>query len=884
MKVVMIFSYVLPIVIEFKSLKLIDKNHRKIVLSPLKNFDKSVVLMKHYLIMTNANNMERKEWSSSINISRYTLQQLAAEPDLASELKQRLQKAKLVQIDERHGVSGQTPLYCAARACNVDAVYYLIEQGANPDLLQRTGSSALHAAAFFGHAEIVRCLLESGADYNIQNRSGNLPEKEAYNDDVRKAFNELKETLFVRAANNQLDWFKENVDTIEDHIDTQYHVQRQTLLQCACKKGHFQLAVWLIEKQSANLDIVDINLNSALHLAAYGGHANIVEYLLNRGAYPKLVNKWGMTAEQEGMRHDSKGISDLFCTIREQNMFTMAKDGIDWWFDYYFDGKSPNSTDENGTNILYIACRFGQTAVAKWLLDNGANINAQLPNSRSTPLHGAVFHNHVSTVELLLNRGADTSIRNQYDSTPYDETKNNEIKKLLERYRQDLAVEKIIPVELYGDGKSSGNKPIATVQLECNATVNDLIKALPLPLRDEYRWFSVARSPLNLNNDESNLLSAVYCARHVNTKFIDLPLCLIAYTSPRYKNSGYTARKELTGLETRGFDRSFSSKCQRSSLQVTAASNKTQSFNIGNVQFDFAPNCTDKDISFDIKYIFTPDPDDFQLSGCLCLFEIRCKNHQDRFNELPTVTFKGESNAKLYTWLPNSGYWFSLSNRHKRLSRLDGKHAFIREVEIIPKLFSLLPDMFIQALAGDLFDTREQPVHCQYLKICEPDLKRFPHSAYHGTSIKVIRSILMDGLVMPSTVVSSGFRVCPPDNHISRGVKAFNIDDFANAIFVSPSIHYCSDPVYAITFPFNDQEMIAVLDCRIANDSFRAFPGTVSHYKPHPTDNVNGLEWRLQSPAAIQIVGIIFIPVIVSRMAAARLRASKLGVNPNDLE
>jgi hypothetical protein len=49
----------------------------------------------------------------------------------------------------------------------------------------------------------------------------------------------------------------------------------------------------------------------------------------------------------------------------------------------------------------------------------------------------------------------------------------------------------------------------------------------------------------------------------------------------------------------------------------------------------------------------------------------------------------------------------------------------------------------------------------------------------------------------------------------------------------------------------------------------------------HPDDNVKAIEWRLTNPAAIEIISILFIPVIKSRIAAARLRANKLGVDPN---
>ncbi|CAF2502916.1 unnamed protein product [Rotaria sp. Silwood2] len=825
---------------------------------------------------------ERQEWISDLAVSKYTLQQLAAEPDLSLELRRRLKNATLRQINAQDSLTGHTPLYCAARACNVEAVHYLIEQGADPDRPQRTGSTSLHVAAFYGHPEMVRCLLECGANYELKNTHGNVAEQESYNNEVRNTFAELKQAPFVQAATNQLDWFKNNIKNIQEHIDTQYHAQQQTLLHCACKKGYFDLARWFIEEHSAEFDIVDINLNSALHLAAYGGHESIVEYLLNQGANSTLINKWGMTAEQEGLVNGTR-ITDLFRLMREKNMFDMAKDGVDWWFHYHFDDKSSNAVDNQGTSLLYIACRFGQTAVAKWLLDKGANINVQIPVKRSTPLHGAAYNGHLSTVQLLLSRGADVSIRNQFDATALDEATDDEIKKLLQEYRNNLAVDKYIPVRLFGDGKGSGNEPIAEVQLHCDATINDLIKAIPKPHHDKYRWFSIARSPLDFDNETTTLISAVCRARYVSSRFIDLPICLITYNSPRYMNSGYAKRDELPSPNLRAFHGKFKSKCKDASFQIKAKSNETQTYNIKNLLFTFSSGCAEKNISIDLKYTFEPDAEHFQLPQCVCLFQTNYTDKNDKLNDMPTVTINDETNVKLYTWMPNSSYWFSYSNQHNRLPRIGGLHALIRHVEIFSNALCLPPDMFIQAVVGQKFQLCQTPVACQYLNICDYDSQLFPHTAYHGTSINVIRSILMDGLVMPSTVVSNGFRVCPPANHIARGQEAFGIVDFANAIFVSPSIYYCSDPVYAVTFSHDDQRMIAVLECRVKKDAFGAFPSTVSTYKAHPSDNLKAIEWRITCPAAIRITGILFIPVIKSRTEAARLRAKKLDVDPNAL-
>ncbi|CAF0883519.1 unnamed protein product [Rotaria sordida] len=825
---------------------------------------------------------QRQEWISDLHVSKYTLQQLAAEPDLSLELRQRLKNATLRQINAQDPVTGHTPLYCAARACNVEAVYYLIEQGADSDLSQRTGSTALHVAAFYGHPEIIRCLLECGANYQLKNSHGNTAEQESHDDEVRKTFAELKQMPFVQAATNQLDWFKKNIKNIREHIDTQYPPQQRTLLHCACKKGYFDLAKWFIEERSAQLDIIDINLNSALHLAAYGGHASIIEYLLNKGANSTLINKWGMTAEQEGLINGNQ-ITDIFRLMRERNMFEMAKNGVDWWFQYHFDSKSPNAVDHTGTSLLYVACRFGQTSVAKCLLQKGANINVQIPNKGSTPLHGAAYNGHLSTVQLLLSRGADVSIRNKYDATALDEAKGDEIKKLLQEYRNNLAVDKYIPVHLFEDGASSGNEPIVKVQLHCDATISDLIKAIPEPYHNKYRWFSIARSPLDFDNETTTLISAVCRARYADSKFVDLPICLITYNSPRYMNSGYTQRNELASFNLRTFQGKFLSKCKDASFQIKAKSKEEQTYNIKNLLFTFGSGCADNNISIEVKYFFAPDPEQFQLPNCVCLFQTNYTSKHDKLNDMPNVTVNDETNVKLYTWMPNSAYWFSYSNQHNRLPRIGSLHALIRHAEIFPNALYLPPDMFIEAAVGQKFQLRQTPVMCHYLKICNYDPQLFPHTAYHGTSVNVIRSILMDGLVMPSTVVSNGFRVCPPANHIPRGEEAFGIPDFANAIFVSPSIYYCSDPVYAVTFSHDDQRMIAVLECQVQKDAFRAFPSTVSTYKAHSSDDLNAIEWRIECPAAIRITGILFIPVVKSRTEAARSRAKKLDVDPNAL-
>jgi len=69
-------------------------------------------------------------------------------------------------------------LYIAARGGFYDVCEMLLEEGADINLVQKDGSTALHGAAFYGHHLVVQLLLAHGADPEIQNKWGNTAEQE----------------------------------------------------------------------------------------------------------------------------------------------------------------------------------------------------------------------------------------------------------------------------------------------------------------------------------------------------------------------------------------------------------------------------------------------------------------------------------------------------------------------------------------------------------------------------------------------------------------------------------------------------------------------------------------------------------------------------------
>jgi ankyrin repeat protein len=78
---------------------------------------------------------------------------------------------------------------------------------------------------------------------------------------------------------------------------------------------------------------------------------------------------------------------------------------------------------------LHYAASYNSKAVAKLLLDAGADKNAEDDNLR-TPLHWAAEHNSEAVAILLIDAGADKGAKDDNDFTPWDYA-NNELRQSL---------------------------------------------------------------------------------------------------------------------------------------------------------------------------------------------------------------------------------------------------------------------------------------------------------------------------------------------------------------------------------------------------------------------------------------------------------------------
>jgi len=88
-------------------------------------------------------------------------------------------------------------LYLAARNGHTSICEYLINKGMKVNEIQKTGSTPLHGAAYYGQASVVKLLLSYGAKTNIKNNFDHLPIDEAMTDEIKNLIKESeKDPIF----------------------------------------------------------------------------------------------------------------------------------------------------------------------------------------------------------------------------------------------------------------------------------------------------------------------------------------------------------------------------------------------------------------------------------------------------------------------------------------------------------------------------------------------------------------------------------------------------------------------------------------------------------------------------------------------------------------
>jgi len=187
------------------------------------------------------------------------------------------------------------------------------------------------------------------------------------------------------------------------------------------------------------------NLDKKMLAAALDGDLSTVEKMVTQGADINYTDSWGNFAMFSAAWEGNQKALDLFynlgakitfddCNLLCNAAFNGKVDSVKWLLDK---GENANFTFTNtGENALHYALSktsemYDRTEIVKVLIAAGIEVNKKTLAGKSTlcfmrdaylkgetPLHRAAAYGNVTIVKMLLDAGADPSMKDANGDTP----------------------------------------------------------------------------------------------------------------------------------------------------------------------------------------------------------------------------------------------------------------------------------------------------------------------------------------------------------------------------------------------------------------------------------------------------------------------------------
>jgi ankyrin repeat protein len=293
------------------------------------------------------------------------LLQAGADPNIVTKAASSTLRTKVFQEKDFHFyrsdyhinnwiISGVGPLARAALRGQVPLIEKLVAKGARLEAADELGNTPLHLAVMGNSYFAVEALLKAGAPILVANCDGLTPLELA----EKKGFFQIARSI----------WQKVPLQFTHDPTDVTSANDEKFALHAAVKEKRFHDLRWIV-RRGAKIDELDDDGRTPLWLAVEAGSPLMVRILLELGA---SVNVSGPDGQSPWLK------AFEYCYIDELLAILLEA------------GAKVDSVDKNGDTALHFAARRSKLSFIDFLLKHGAKLD-QRNQAGCTPLLEAIM-------------------------------------------------------------------------------------------------------------------------------------------------------------------------------------------------------------------------------------------------------------------------------------------------------------------------------------------------------------------------------------------------------------------------------------------------------------------------------------------------------------
>lgn len=344
-------------------------------------------------------------------------------------------------------------------AVRCGAPHIVLAPGVSVNCKDASGNTALHIACYEDLPLIARFLLRLGANVAAVGSKGYTPLHAAAQVGSAPLVQLLLGSLSIEGSRNVKGLVNSN---------------GQSALHVAAFNGHTNIVTCLVAEHCWDPNVRDSNERTCLHLACLGGHVDIVKLLVTK-RHPLTQRQYSATRSLQLQTSIEYVSAEIFkCDVYSVDSFgkmpvhyACEQGHVDVVRVLHEYGVDISTCDRSGNACLHLAASYGHRAVLNVLLGEcGADKNSKGYGEEAV-LHSACRNGHSEVVRDLISiHQCDPSVRDVNSHTPLH---------VAAKFGRDEAVRELIGVCPVDKLDANGNTPL---HLACEEGHMDAIRVL----------------------------------------------------------------------------------------------------------------------------------------------------------------------------------------------------------------------------------------------------------------------------------------------------------------------------------------------------------------------------------------------------------------------